>query len=60
MKKNSVKAERVVSIAGFVFLVIAAIAGFAFDGDKSSFLEYLAPTEIIIKLLILNSGSFVS
>ena len=48
MKKNSVKAERVVSIAGFVFLVIAAIAGFAFDGDKSSFLEYLAPTEIII------------
>ena len=48
MKKNSVKAERVVSIAGFVFLVIAAVAGFAFDGDKTSFLEYLAPTEIII------------
>ncbi len=48
MKENSVKAERVVSIAGFVFLVIAALAGFAFDGDQESFLEYLAPTEYII------------
>ena len=48
MNENSVKAERVVSSAGFVFLVIAAVAGFAFGGDKQSFLEYIAPTKYII------------
>ena len=45
---NSVKAERVVSIAGFIFLIIASIAAFSFGGDQQSFLEYIAPTKYII------------
>ncbi|MCR4579893.1 MAG: hypothetical protein K5681_06055 [Treponema sp.] len=48
MKENSVKSERVVSIVGFVFLITAAVAGFTFNGDKTSFLEYIAPTKYII------------
>ena len=48
MKKDSVTTERVVSATGFVFLLIAASVAFAFDGDKQSFLELIAPTKYLI------------
>ena len=48
MDKNSINKERVVSFVGFVFLVVASVTGFLFDGDKDSILEKFVDTSIFI------------
>lgn len=48
MDKNSINKERVVSLVGFIFLVVAAITGFLWDGDKDSILHRFIDTAILI------------
>ena len=51
MDRNRLNSERVVAVAGFVFLLIAAIISLFFDGDKNSILELIANTKILIPVV---------
>ncbi len=51
MDRNRLSSERVVAVAGFVFLLIAAIISLFFDGDKNSILELIANTRILIPVV---------
>lgn len=51
MDRNRLSSERVVAVAGFVFLLIAAIISLFFDGDKNSILELIANTKILIPVV---------
>lgn len=52
MKSNLIIYERVVSVIGFIFLVIAALlAYFLFDGDRLSVIEKIADSRIVITLV---------
>ena len=48
MDKNSINKERVVSLVGFIFLVVAAITGFMWNGDQYSILHRIMDTAILI------------
>lgn len=48
MSKKWINTERVVSITGFLFLLIALASAFFFDGDRRSIIEYFADSKIVI------------
>lgn len=48
MEKRRLNPERVVSVVGFCFLLIAAIISLILDGDRNSILEKVADTSILI------------
>ncbi|MCR5187471.1 MAG: LuxR family transcriptional regulator [Treponema sp.] len=48
MDKNSINKERVVSLVGFIFLVVAAITGFLWNGDHNSILHRFIDTAVLI------------
>ena len=48
MDKNNINKERVVSLVGFIFLVVAAITGFMWNGDQYSILHRIMDTAILI------------
>ena len=48
MNRNKFAPERAVAIVGFLFLVVAVITGFMFDGDPESIIERVADTSIVI------------
>jgi len=48
MEKRRINPERVVSVVGFCFLLIAAIISLILDGDRESILEKVCDTSILI------------
>lgn len=48
MDKNSINKERVVAFFGFIFLIIASVTGFLFDGDPDSILQKFVDSSILI------------
>lgn len=48
MSKKWFTFERVVSITGFLFLLVAVASAFYFDGDRKSIIEYVADSKIVL------------
>lgn len=51
MKRNSINVERVVSVVGFIFLIVAGIASLFMNGDKKSIIEKVCDTRIVIPIV---------
>lgn len=48
MNRNRISSERVVAVAGLVFLLVAAIVSILLNGDPNSIIEKIASTHIVI------------
>lgn len=51
MDRNRLNSERVVAVVGFIFLLIATIMSFLWNGDPNSIIEKIAPTSIVIPVV---------
>lgn len=51
MKRNRINVERVVSVVGFIFLIVAGIASLFMNGDKKSIIEKVCDTRIVIPIV---------
>ena len=51
MDRNRINSERIIGVVGLVFLLIATVTSFLFDGDPDSIIEFIVPTRILIPVV---------